>query len=43
MLAEPGDLLRGRTLGPADGQALSRGIRAYRAGKVLPPVKPKKK
>lgn len=38
MLANPGDLLRGRTLGPADGEALSRGIRAYRAGKVKTPV-----
>ena len=41
MLANPGDLVRGRTLGPADGQALSRSIRAYRAGKVIPPVAPK--
>ena len=40
MLADPGDLLRGRTLGPADGAALSRGIRSYRAGKVIEPVPP---
>ncbi len=41
MLADPGDLLRGRTLGPADGEALSNGIRAYRAGKAKIPVPPK--
>jgi pilus assembly protein CpaD len=41
MLANPGDLLRGRTLGPADGEALSRGIRAYRAGDAIIPVLPK--
>jgi len=41
MLANPGDLLRGRTLGPADGEALSRGIRAYRDGKAITPVLPK--
>jgi len=41
MLANPGDLLRGRTLGPADGEALSRGIRAYRAGEAIVPVTPK--
>lgn len=41
MLADPGDLLRGRTLGPADGEALSRGIRAYRAGKAKTPILPK--
>lgn len=34
MLADPGDLLRGRTLGPADGEALSRGLRDYRSGKA---------
>jgi len=38
MLADPGDLLRGRTLGPGDGEALSGGIRRYRAGKIIPPV-----
>ena len=41
MLADPGDLLRGRTLGPADGEALSGSIRRYRAGKIIPPVAPK--
>ena len=41
MLANPGDLVRGRTLGPADGESLSRGVRAYRAGKIIPPVVPK--
>ena len=41
MLANPGDLLRGRPLGPADGQALSRSIRKYRAGEITPPVAPK--
>lgn len=40
MLADPGDLLRGRTLGPADGEALSGSIRRYRAGKIIPPVPP---
>ncbi len=40
MLADPGDLLRGRALGPADGQALSRSIRAYRAGEAKNPVLP---
>lgn len=41
MLANPGDLLRGRTLAPGDGEALSRGIRAYRAGKAATPELPK--
>lgn len=41
MLANPGDLLRGRTLGPADGEALGRGIRTYRAGEALTPETPK--
>ena len=41
MLADPGDLLRGRTLGPGNGEALSRSIRAYRAGKAKNPVPPK--
>lgn len=41
MLADPGDLLRGRTLGPADGEALSRSFRAYRAGKAITPELPK--
>jgi pilus assembly protein CpaD len=41
MLANPGDLLRGRTLGPADGQALSRSLRAYRAGEAVTPETPK--
>ncbi len=40
MLADPGDLLRGRTLGPGDGASLSRGIRAYREGKIIPPASP---
>lgn len=40
MLADPGDLLRGRTLGPANGEALSIGIRRYRAGKVISPETP---
>ena len=38
MLANPGDLLRGRPLGPADGEALSRGIRDYRSGEVAEPA-----
>ncbi len=41
MLANPGDLLRGRTLGPADGESLSRSFRAYRAGAVINPETPK--
>jgi pilus assembly protein CpaD len=41
MIANPGDLLRGRTLAPADGAALGRSIRAYRDGKVITPVLPK--
>lgn len=42
MLADPGDLLRGRTLGPADGEALSRIVRENRAGEVEFPHKPDK-
>lgn len=41
MLANPGDFLRGRTLGPADGEAMSRSIRAYRAGEAITPELPK--
>ena len=40
MVADPGDLLRGRTLGPANGEVLSGGIRRYRAGQIIPPVTP---
>ena len=42
MLADPGDLLRGRNLGPADGEALSRIISENRAGEVQFPHKPEK-
>lgn len=42
MLADPGDLLRGRTLGPADGAAQSRIIRENRAGEVQFPHIPSK-
>ena len=38
MIADPADLLRGRGLGPGDGQALSLGIQRYRAGKVRNPA-----
>ena len=42
MLADPGDLIRGRTLGPADGEAMSRIIRENRAGEVqFPHIPPK--
>jgi pilus assembly protein CpaD len=34
MVANPGDLLRGRNPGPADGTAVSAGIKRYRDGKV---------
>lgn len=40
MIADPGDLVRGRTLGPGNGQALSLGIRRYRNGNVKNPVAP---
>ncbi len=42
MLADPGDLLRGRALGAADGEALSGSIRAYRAGEAKDPVLPER-
>jgi pilus assembly protein CpaD len=32
MVANPGDIVRGRTMGPADGEAASRSIREYRKG-----------
>jgi pilus assembly protein CpaD len=38
MIADPGDLVRGRSLTPGDGQALSLGIQRYRAGKVKNPI-----
>lgn len=37
MIADPADLVRGRTLAPGDGQALSLGIQRYRVGKVRHP------
>jgi type IV pilus biogenesis protein CpaD/CtpE len=30
MVADPRDLIRGRTLGPADGEAASRAVKVYR-------------
>lgn len=41
MVADPGDLFRGRDLTPADGMALSAGIRRYRSGETIAPVLPK--
>ncbi len=38
MLADPGDLVRGRTKGPGDGVAASRLVRQYRDGKVAEPA-----
>ncbi|MBT3808914.1 MAG: hypothetical protein HOL07_12280 [Rhodospirillaceae bacterium] len=38
MIADPADLVRGRSLAPGDGQALSLGIQRYRANKVKNPV-----
>lgn len=38
MIADPADLVRGRSLGPADGEALSLGIQRYRAGVVRNPA-----
>ena len=35
MVADPADLVRGRTLGPADGSASMLSIQRYRAGQVL--------
>jgi pilus assembly protein CpaD len=35
MVAEPRDLVRGRTLGPADGVHQAEGIVRYREGKVV--------
>ncbi len=36
MVVDPQDLVHGKPLGPADGEALSRGIEAYRAGEIEP-------
>lgn len=38
MLADPGDLVRGRPKGPGDGVAASRLVRKYRTGKVAAPA-----
>ncbi|MBO6782406.1 MAG: hypothetical protein JJ899_03910 [Alphaproteobacteria bacterium] len=38
MIADPADLVRGRNLAPGDGEALSLGIRRYRAGQVRNPA-----
>lgn len=38
MIADPADLVRGRSLAPGDGEALSLGIQRYRAGKVRSPL-----
>jgi len=42
MLADPGELLQGRTLGPADGEAHSKIMRENRAGEVQFPHAPDK-
>lgn len=34
MLADPGDLVRGRDPGPADGEAVARSIESYRKGRT---------
>jgi pilus assembly protein CpaD len=36
MLADPADLIRGRPLGPADGQRAAKAVEVYRAGQVKP-------
>lgn len=36
MVADPGDLVRARKMGIADGDALARGIRVYREGEASP-------
>ncbi len=36
MVANPQDLLRGRAMGPADGDAASLAIRRYKAGEIKP-------
>ena len=36
MVANPADLRRGRTLGPADGEAAARAIERYRRGETTP-------
>lgn len=38
MLADPGDLVRGRPKGPGDGVAAARLVRKYRDGKVAEPA-----
>jgi pilus assembly protein CpaD len=39
MVADPGDLVRGRTMGPADGEKGARGVKTYREGdKAAPPT-----
>ncbi|MEM8915320.1 MAG: CpaD family pilus assembly lipoprotein [Pseudomonadota bacterium] len=36
MVVDQNDLIEGKPLGPADGEALSRGIEEYRAGEIEP-------
>ena len=38
MIADPADLVRGRSLAPGDGQALSLGIQRYRSGAIRNPA-----
>ncbi len=38
MVANPGDLIRGRSPGPGDGEALALGVRRYREGEITPLV-----
>ena len=36
MLADPGDLIGGKTMGPADGEFAAGAVNRYRAGKITP-------
>jgi pilus assembly protein CpaD len=36
MVANPRDLVRGRKMGPADGDAAALGIKRYKAGEIIP-------
>ncbi len=38
MVEDPGDLLRGRQLGPGDAAGLVHGIQRYRSNLVIPPA-----
>jgi hypothetical protein len=36
MIADPGELIAGRSLGPGQGEPLAAGVERYRTGKVTP-------